>query len=242
MATVETRDSREPLSRPRAEENQALRPNEEERAAEVIAGGSVAEAIGGIATVVLAIVGLAGAIPVYMAAIGAIVLGAALLLEGFAVAARFSALLAETAGMRLSNRQLGGGMSAEFLGGAAGIMLGILSLIGVVPGVLLSVAAIVFGGVLLLGIGASSRLNALVIDRTWTGQERELSRRMAGEMVAASNGAQALVGLAGIILGILALVGIYPITLVLVAYLCAGAAVVLSGAALSSRMMTIMHR
>jgi hypothetical protein len=41
---------------------------------------------------------------------------------------------------------------------------------------------------------------------------------------------------------LLALVGIYPQTLVLVAYLCVGTAVVLSGAALGSKMMTVLHR
>jgi hypothetical protein len=244
MATVDTHDFRDQATRPaEAERQQVLQPREEERSAEVITGGSMVEAIGGIATIVLAIVGLAGIFPVYLAGVAAIVLGAALLLQGAAVAARFSELLTETAGTRLTNRQLGGGMTAEFLGGAAGIVLGILALLYVFPGVLLAVATIVFGGVMLLGIGASSRLNALVIDRTWEGPEREVSRRVAGEMVSASNAAQALVGLAAIVLGILALVGIpYSLILVLVGLLCLGASVTLSGAALSGKMLTVMHR
>ncbi|HLJ96030.1 MAG TPA: hypothetical protein VKU02_22840 [Gemmataceae bacterium] len=243
MATVETHDLRDPTTRAREQERQLLQPREEERSAEFVTGGSAVESIGGIATVVLAIVGLAGVFPIYLAAVAAIVLGAALLIQGAAIAARFSALVAETAGTRSASRQLGGGMSAEFLGGAAGIVLGILALLQVFPAVLLAVAAIVFGGVLVLGIGASSRLNALAIDRAWTGPEGEISRRTASEMVSASNAAQALVGLAGIILGILALVGIqYTLTLVLVALLCLGVSVMVSGTALSSKMMTVMHR
>jgi hypothetical protein len=240
MATVDTRDFRDQTTRPR-EGEAALPPQEEARSAEFLTGGSVIQAVGGVATVVLAIVGLAGVVPVYLAAIAAIVLGATLLLQGMAIAARFSSLLAETAGTRWTNPPMGGGMTAEFLGGAAGIVLGILALLGLYPAVLLGVAAIVFGGVLLLGIGAASRLNTLVINRSWAGAEWEASRRVAGEMVSASNAAQALVGLAGVILGILALVGLYPFTLVLVAFLCLGCSVVLSGAALGSKMLTVLQ-
>jgi hypothetical protein len=49
------------------------------------------------------------------------------------------------------------------------------------------------------------------------------------------------VGLAGIILGILAVVGAYPLTLVLVAFLCLGASVMIAGAALGSKMMTVLQ-
>ncbi len=243
MATVETRDFGNQTMRGREEGRQALQPHQERRSAEFVTGGSAIECIGGIATVVLAIIGLAGVFPVYLAAVAAIVLGAAMLIQSAAVGARFSELLADTAGTRLTNRQLGGGMTAEFLGGAAGIVLGVLALLHVFPAVLLAVAAIVFGGSLLLRIGTSTRLNSLAIDRAWEGPEHEMSRHVASEMVAGSNAAQALVGLAAIVLGILALVGIaYAWTLVLVAMLCLGASVMVSGAALGSKMMTVMRR
>jgi hypothetical protein len=55
-------------------------------------------------------------------------------------------------------------------------------------------------------------------------------------------GAQILVGLAAIILGIVALGGIYPLTLSLIAFLAVGAAVAISGLALSTKMLEMMRR
>jgi hypothetical protein len=130
-------------------------------------------------------------------------------------------------------------MSAQFLGGAAGIVLGILALLGMYPAVLLPVAAIVFGGTLLMACGTTARLNTLVIERHTVGHEA--ARHIAGDMVSAASGVQALVGLAGIILGILGLVGMFPWTLSLVAFLCVGGAVLLSGAAVSSKMLSMLR-
>jgi hypothetical protein len=45
----------------------------------------------------------------------------------------------------MSTAELGGGMTAGFLAGATGIVLGILALIAIASVALLSVAAIVFG-------------------------------------------------------------------------------------------------
>ena len=82
---------------------------------------------------VLAILGLAGVVPMYMAFIATIVLGVALLFEGWALASRYSKLLSEMGGGLLTATELGGGITAEFLAGAAGVALGILALLGVVP-------------------------------------------------------------------------------------------------------------
>jgi hypothetical protein len=235
MATADTPTNRLSTQTPPTE-----RVRQEETSAEVVAGGSMGEAIGGIAAVVLAIVGLAGVYPGYLAGITAIVVGAGLLLQGGAVAARFSTLLSETAGTRLTNRQLGGGMSAEFLGGAAGIVLGILALIGIYPAILLPVSAIVFGGVLVLACGTMARLNSLAVEQCMPGNAT--AQRVASEVVATANGAQALVGLAAIVLGIIALVGSYPLSLTLVAFLCVGAAILLSGAAVGTKMISLVHR
>jgi hypothetical protein len=100
------------------------------------------------------------------------------------------------------------------------------------------VSAIVFGGVLLLACGAMARLNSLVVERYVAGND--VARRVVGDVVSAANGAQALVGLAGIVLGIIALVGIHPRPLTLVAFLCLGASVLLSGTAVSSKMLSIL--
>lgn len=131
-------------------------------------------------------------------------------------------------------------MSAEFLGGAAGIVLGILSLLNIAPEVLLPVAVIVFGATIIMSCGTTARLNSLVLGGSMAGNE--VARRMAGDLVWASSGAQALVGLAAVILGILGVVGIYAFVLTLVAFLCLGAVITLSGSALSSKMTTMLNR
>src|SRR5689334_3017390 len=97
-----------------------------ERSLKVATGGSVLEAIVGIAAVVLAIIGLAGILPRDMAAVGAIVIGASLLFEGGSVAASYRQAFAGAAGGDTAAADLGGAMTVEFLGGFAGIVLGIL--------------------------------------------------------------------------------------------------------------------
>ena len=57
-------------------------PRDRSWSSKAVAGGGVAEALGGIAVIVLAIVSLARIIPVELAAIASIVLGAAFFCEG----------------------------------------------------------------------------------------------------------------------------------------------------------------
>jgi hypothetical protein len=216
------------------------RVHEEEVSAEVVAGGSLLEAACGIGGLVLAIVGLAGVIPVWLAAIAAIVLGAGLLLEAAAFGARFSKLMSEMVGARLSLAELGGGVTAEFLAGGAGIVLGILALIGIVPGILEAVIAIVFGAALILGAGATAGLNKMLVEHHCRGHE--MARRVATAMVSASNGAQVLAGLAAIILGIIGLTSVYGMTLSLIAFLVVGAAMAISDLALSGKMIEMVRR
>jgi hypothetical protein len=178
MATVDTHTDRLPTTH-----EPTPREREEERSAEVVAGGSMVEAIAGVAAVVLAILGLAGLLPVYLLAIAAIAVGVALLFEGGAIAVRYSRLLTETVGSRLSSAELDGGMGVEVLGGIAGIVLGILALLGLVPLTLTAVAAIVFGGTLLLSSGTAARLNCLVIDGHGL---PDTTRRVAREAVFAA--------------------------------------------------------
>ena len=84
-------------------------------------------------------------------------------------------------------------MTAEVLSGAAGIVLGILALLGIASMTLLSVAAIVFGAALLLGAGATASLNCLIVEHHY--RAHEVGRRVAGTMVSGATGAQVLVGL-----------------------------------------------
>lgn len=228
------------INTPAEERARAVR--EERTSAEVVAGGSVAETIGGAGAVVLTIVGLAGVYPIWMAGIGAIALGAALMLRGATVASRYYSLLDETTGGHAHSAELGSGLGAEVVGGAAGIVLGILALLNVGPLVLLPVAAIVFGGTLLIGCGSNRRINALIVEQSYYPAGNG-SRRIAGDILEAANGAQALVAVAVVVLGIVALINpAYHLTLDLIAFLAAAASVVLSGGAATAKMVTLLQR
>jgi hypothetical protein len=202
---------------------------------ELIAGGSIAETIGGAATCVLAIVGLSGILSADLAAVATIAAGAALALEGTSILTRYTELLQEIRADASGEIALGGGMSAESLGGFAVITLGVLALIGVTSTALMSVALIVLGGSLLLSSTATSRLNSLRIAQH---RHDEVFRAVAREAVSAASGAQVLLGMGGIVLGILAVVGIDPLTLVLIGLLATGFSVLLSGTAVGGKMLS----
>lgn len=130
-------------------------PASESRSSAII-GGSALEGFGAIATIALAIVGLVGVFPPTMAAIAAIVVGAATLVEG-------GALGLNTGGMSDAGgvaRRLPRETGADFPGGLATLVLGILALLGVASHPLLSVAVIalgatfMFSGRALIGLGA----------------------------------------------------------------------------------------
>lgn len=204
---------------------------ERERTLELISGGTGVEAIAGVGTVVLAILGLAGIIPLYMMAVATIVAGAGLLVGGGTAASRINYLRSHAAS-NATFAELGGGLSAEFLGGFAGVVLGILCVIGIVPTVLLPVAVITFGGSLLIGAGATSRINRFPA----FGEEYSNAEMWRREAASAAVGAQVLIGLAVATLGILALIGLNWMTLTLVALLGVGASTFFTGSALTSRL------
>src|SRR5262249_49092212 len=126
--------------------------------------GATTEAIGAAAAIVLAIIALAGALPVPLMSIATIVLGAALLMDAAAIGARSYGLTHASWSdePRDARIELGGGLSAGLLAGIAGVVLGILALLGLAPVSLCSVALIVFGGGMLLGSAAKGRLTSLV--------------------------------------------------------------------------------
>ena len=205
---------------------------------EFVAGGSTAEIAGGIAAVVLAILGLADVVPRFMLTIATIAIGAALLFEGASIAAEYSRLLKETTHDTFQSTELGGGMTAEMMAGVAGIVLGILALLGLDPMVLSPAALIVFGVALVFGSGITSRLNDLKIETS--GAEMP-ARRVAHEAVSAAAGTEILVGLSAGVLGILALVGIAPMTLSLIGMLAVGASVMLSGTAIGGKLLSMFR-
>ncbi len=209
-----------------------------QRSARIVAGGSITEAICGAGTVVLAIIGLAGTVPGFMASVATIAFGVALLAQGGAIAARYSRLLRETTPHTWDARNdIGGGMGAEFLAGGAGVVLGILGFLGLGTATLIPIAVIVFGGALLLGSSATADLGALGAPTAY-----ERFAHIARQASAAASGAQVLVGIAAVVLGIIALVGIDPVLVTLVALLVLGASVVFSGTAVSTRMASVLRR
>ena len=110
---------------------------DEKQTAKVVAGGSITEAIAGLAAAALAILGLTGILPGYFAAIATIAVGVALLAQGGAVAAS----------------------GTQMLIGITTIVLGILALIGIDPLTLSLVGLLAAGAsILFSGSAVSSRM------------------------------------------------------------------------------------
>jgi hypothetical protein len=211
-----------------------------ERTVEAVASGSAIEAIGGLGAIVLATIGLASVYPVLLAAIATIVIGGALLLEGAAIAARYSRMALER-GDTAEQTEVSSGLSAEFMGGVAGVVLGVLALVGVHSTVLIPVAALVFGASLLIGSAANARLNQMIVLAPRHDQD-DYMRRVAKETVNAASGAEFLVGAGATVLGILAIVGAGPwLSLSLVALLAVGTAVLLTGTAVSGKLLSFLR-
>lgn len=212
-----------------------------ETSAKAVSGVGLLEAVGGVAAVVLPILGLLGIVPLLLAGVTAIVIGAALIIEGLGVSTRARHLMRETGGGRRQKADIGGGVTADFLGGGAGVALGILALVGIVPEILLPVSAIVFGATLVFSSGVKAEL-ANVSEHSTTARDAESSARGATK---AATGIQVLAGIAAAVLGILVLVGFTGgaggLSLTHIAFLCVGAALVLSGTALGARMLAAMR-
>jgi hypothetical protein len=169
--------------------------------AEVVTGGMSAEVTGGIAAVVLVILGLANVAPPLMLGIATVIIGAALILEAAVIAAEYAQpMMAGGAG---AQGQLGSGLSVQFLGGLAGVILGILALVGISPLVLASAATVVFGAALVLGSSAIGRLNDLKMPFAGGEAADSAAQQLSREAISAAAGAQVFAGLGAIVLGIL---------------------------------------
>lgn len=192
----------------------------------VLTGGASLEVIGGAGAVVLSIIALTGTLPLYLTAIATIAIGGALMAQGAAIAARWRDTTARLGG-REEQVEIGSGIAAETLGGACGVVLGILALAHIYPAYLLPIAALVFGGSMLIGSPSQAELASLGTDRY---------DRVMREAVRASSGLMALVGIGAGVLGLLALIGVGPVfTLTMVAMLIFGGGLVLSGGTLAAK-------
>jgi hypothetical protein len=125
----------------------ATHPPMEETKTKTVVGGSILEAFGAFATIALAIVGLAGIWPPVVAAVATIVIGAAALMEGGTLGLRSSRTTYEG---RTEFQFAQGTFDANYLGGLAAVVLGILALLGIAAPTLLAVAVITLGASLLV--------------------------------------------------------------------------------------------
>ncbi|WGR95580.1 hypothetical protein MTX26_07335 [Bradyrhizobium sp. ISRA443] len=206
--------------------------------------GGVVDAIGGAATVILAIVALAGVGQSMLAAIATIVFGAALLIQGGTMLTEFTKLIAPPSAAGTADEVMaGGGLSSLFVVGAAGIVLGVLALVGIAAQTLTAAAVIAFGGALLLSSNSVWRLYRAKRASYRAGEAGTPSGAefLAGEMASGSAALQCLSGLAAIVLGILAVTGTNASVLTLVGLLVLGATVLLTGSTLSGTVMGFME-
>jgi hypothetical protein len=200
-------------------------------------GGSIVEAAGGIAVMVLAIIGLAQSGNEFMTAIATIVLGVALMAEGGAIAAHMSRLLGMATAGGIRAADLGSGMTAEFLAGGAAIVLGILALVGLHPAVLLAAAVIAVGASLVLTAGAVEKINQIRLQAAGMG---DMALDLARLAVSGAVGTQVLIGIAAMVLGIVGLVSASEIaSLTLVGLLVLGASLIVTGTALAGGLLRL---
>lgn len=203
-------------------------------------GGAATESMGGVAVIVLSILALAGVLAPVLTDIAGIVFGAAFIVEGAALLARHSAIMDQVSETGFERLETGGGMSVELVGGLAAIALGILSLLGVVPTILMPALVIVGGAALILSAGAVERLNDIRAGAFGVGAT---ARSVARTAVSSAAAGQVLAGLGAITLGILALVRVGdPAVLTTVGLLVLGAAITLSGTALSGKLLNLFRR
>ncbi|HUS59750.1 MAG TPA: hypothetical protein VM141_13980 [Planctomycetota bacterium] len=189
----------------------------EEKAMAVWAGSSATAALLGAGAAVLSILGLLNILPQYMASISSIAIGLSLLLGG--------AVISSLAIRQRGGAAAQGGLGVQSLAGAAGVVLGVLALLGTLPVTLMGAAVIVLGGGFLLSSGALAGM----------------SMTQATE-AAPSAGIEALVGVGAVVLGILALAGFSAPTLILVAFLSLGAGSFLGSTAFAGRAMGALSK
>lgn len=207
-------------------------------ATEAVGYGGFVDALGGIATIVLAVIGLSGVRSLDLLSIATVVFGAALLIQGGAMLTEFAAIDATPQSNAVS---AGGGMGALFGVGVAGIILGVLALLGVRSAILDAVSAIAFGGALVV---SSSAVWQLLTTRSMASRFNggtSMLRVVASEVATGSSSLQGLAGLGVIVLGILAVSGILSLDLTLIALIVAGASIVMTGSTLSGTMIGFMR-
>jgi hypothetical protein len=226
---VRERGKREPERMPRRE----FGP-EEKSHFDYLTAGSIVEGLGGAAAVALGILALAGVLPMYLGPIAILAIAGTLLFTGWSLMSRYATVLHEF------GHQIGdvvGGITVEFLAGLAGIALGVLSLVGVIPFLLAPIAVIVFGTAVVFSGAATYRLYNLSRAESQTGTTPHWIIR---EGVLAGVAAEAMLGLGAIVLGILGVIGLSPWILTLVGVLGVGSSIMLGCSALAGKVWKLL--
>jgi hypothetical protein len=205
--------------------------------------GGLVDAIGGIVTIVLAIVALSGINSQMLLAISTVVFGAALLIQGGAMLSEYTHMIFPPGTTAPVEEFSGGGLSVVFLVGTAGIVLGVLALVGIYSVPLTAIAVIAFGSALVLSSNAVWNLHRMKQAFFRIGGRPALagSEVLASEMAAGSAGLQCIAGLAAIVLGILAVTGTNAMALTLISLLILGATILLTGSTLSGAVQGFMR-
>jgi hypothetical protein len=205
------------------------------RTSAIVAHSLRIQTLGGAAAVVLAILGLAGINPMYMASLATLTVAAALTFQGVAVGSCYSRAVNE-AGGKHAVIDIRTGLTAEFLAGIVCLILGALSLVGVETRTLAAVGVIVLGSGVLLGAGIANRVAHFANQHSL---RYTFFENMVTDAVTAASGAEVLVGGGAIVLGVITLVGTLPYTLTLVALLALGASTLITSAAVTGRVGSV---
>jgi len=196
--------------------------------------GLLTEGAAGIAVIVLAIIALAGVSPEALTSIAAIVIGVGLMVQAFNSAAEHSKMVTANAGTSTHAVEFGGDVMVDCMCGLTGIVLGILALVGMNAAHLLPPALIVFDGALLVSGAMAVRPRTLSV--SGPGSEATVIRYQGSP---AAGGMEILIGLAAVVLGILALLMTGAWVLVLVGFIAVGAAMLLVSATFSGAVMRL---
>jgi hypothetical protein len=197
--------------------------------------GLLTEGAAGIAVIVLTVIALAGIRTDVLASIVAIVIGIGLMVQAFNSAADAVRGMPANATASQQEATFGGEIMVDCLSGLTGIVLGILALVGMNAAHLLPPALIVFGGSLLLGGAIGMRPRHVAVS---SGTE---TRTVTYQGPVAAYGAEVLIGLAAIVLGIVSLMLASGAMLVLVGFLAVGAALLLASASFAGAVLRLFE-
>jgi hypothetical protein len=233
MVTTETREDK--AVSPRGEETARGAAAELRRPATTVGGATAIQSFIAAGAAALAVIGLVGVLPLQMAAIATLAVGAILVAEGAGITTRYRTLLHALNGSRYEVAEAGGGATPQTLAGIGGVALSILALLGVAPISLLAVAALVYGGGILLGSAAQAQLETIA-SRAGEHGESGTSRRA----LTAGAGSRVLVAATAAVLGILVLIGAAApsVPLILVAMLVIAGTTLLASSAIGGRLGT----